>query len=199
MILVTPSLTHYDSYSYLQLLSLTQFKLLTHSRTFPLAQLLAHSLTDFFTCWIVWSFTRSSTHPPAELFVHSHWLVHLFICWIVSSFTYPLAELFSHLLTDSLTHPLIHLLNCFIHSFTHSLIHSFTCWIACSFTHWFIHSFTCWIIRSFTHSSTCSLAPHCDVPPILQSKDEHRQNLCLRNYAGCWRTKTVNPTWYQLS
>ena len=166
MILITPSLTHCDSYSYL--LSLAQFKLLTHSQTFPLAQLLAHSVTDFFTCWIVWSFTRSSTHPPAKLFVHSHWLVHLFICWIVLSFTNPLAELFAHLLTDSSTHSLAEL---FARLLIHPLAHS--------------------------------LAPHCDVPPILQSKDEHRpcQNLCCVGeiMAGCWRTKTVKRIWYQLS
>ena len=154
MTLITPSLTHCDSYSYL--FPLAQFKLLTHSLTFPLAQLLAHSLTDLYTCWIVWSFI---VHPIIHLLnclLISHWFIHLLICWIVLSFANPLFELLVHSLTDSSTYS-------FAELFTHLLIHP------------------------LAHS----LTPHCDVPPILQSKDEHGpcQNLCLRNYGRMLKDK----------
>ena len=86
MTLITPSLTHCDSYSYL--LSLAQFKLLTHSLTFPRAQLCAHSLTDLCTCWIVWSFI---VHPLIHLLncLLIRTDIYLFICWIVLLFTNP--------------------------------------------------------------------------------------------------------------
>ena len=86
--------------------------------------------------------------------------------------TNPLFELLVHSLTHSSTHSLAELL---VHSLTDSSTYSF----AELFAHLLIHP--------LAHS----LTPHCDVPPILQSKDEHGpcQNLCVRKYGRMLKDK----------